>query len=714
MIPFWCAITCWLFALSSGSLAVGLLSIAISIVFLRRQSVFVIAAVVAVYVSIGMHAHPEVRSVASEFKVVSATLEATSTSTTLTKVRVVSVEGCDACEGALGVYAGSLSEGDRTTGQFMLRPAFKYGVFVAKGHGVVTSAKPNAILSLRESFGASLAGVSSQSKALVAGLAIGDTSLFSKGFSDQLKVLSLTHLNAVSGANCAIVVVAVTYLLGFVFRKRLPRVLVAILALCGYVLLVGDSASVVRAAIMSAVVLLAIERGVWPIAALSLTVTVMICFDPNFAFDYGFALSVFATAGILVIAPNLAERFSKRMPTPLALALSVTIAAQLWCMPVLLSLQGGIPTYAVLANLLAEPVVAPITVLGIAAAVLSGLFPPIAALLSWLASIPAQWIVVVSRWLSAQPAATLSWHSGILGMLLLVVGLTVWLLRSARWGAAIMALVLVVESMFNGSALIRSASWLPTDWSIVNCNVGQGDGLVIRSGEHVAVVDVGREDGPIDSCLKELGVRNIELLVLTHFDADHIAGLAGLLKGRKVETVYLTPFNDSRPLVALTMQRIKSITNQFKVGLGVNGLLGEISFEVLSPSATGAECEDSNDCSLAMRWESKDWVLFTMADLGEKGQMRMASHFGNYLAHGSKPVVLKVAHHGSSDTFPELVEQMHPDVALVSVGSGNSYGHPTKRAMETLALLGSKVLRTDLDGAIAISGSLRFAVSGGG
>ena len=715
MIALFSAIAGWLFVLAKGSIYLALVSIGIAYWRFKKSAVYVLLTLIALQLSMSLATHPKMQQIAHEFSVQQVSLRALENGQALTKVAIVKFEGCQECVGAKGSFAGSLSQGDLVTGNLMLRPAYGYGEFVAKGKARVSKAGSGVISQLRTRFIDSIAGISGDSKALVLGLSIGDTSLFSKSFSDQLKLLSLTHLNAVSGANCAIVVAGVNWLLGFVTRRRTLRVFLAISVLAGYVLLVGGSASVVRAAVMATIVLLAIDRGIWPLAALALTVALMLIYDPSFATDYGFALSVFATAGILILAPNLSERFSSRMPRWLALSLAVTIAAQLWCMPVLLDLQGGIPTYAVVANLLAEPVVAPITVLGIVAAVFAMAAPPLATVLSFIGSIPAQWIVAISEKLSKLPAATIGWHTGIIGMVIAVAALSFWVVGGKRFGAFIFAAVLVLECCFNAYALVKSSTWLPADWEIVNCDVGQGDALVIRSAEQIAVIDVGRDETPINDCLRDLAIKTINLLVLTHYDADHIGGLAGALAGRQVERVFLTPFRDTRPLVSLTGLRLRAVSTQQKVGYGVTGTLGNISFEVLSPSPTAEEAIDSNDGSVVMRWESPTWVLFTMADLGESGQMRLAERYGGYLGHvPGKALILKVAHHGSADTFPELVEQMDPEIALISVGKGNSYGHPTKRAIETLTRFGTKILRTDMQGSLAISGSLHYAVAGGG
>lgn len=711
------ASTLWLQMLIGQPLGlfVGLASVLACLIWYRKAVLLLLAALVLAQFSLNAQSHPDLRSIASEYQTRTVEIEAIQAGSKLTKVRIVSLEDCPSCSGAFGQYSGTLSVGDKLTGALMIRPSFGFGEFVAKGSGKVSVSPPSAISAVRAAFLDNLSGLSLESKALVAGLAIGDTSLLPEELNEDFKTLSLTHLNAVSGANCAIVVGAVFWLLGFVTRRRWLRVALAISALIAYVSLVGGGSSVVRAAIMAVVVLLLLERGVWPVAALSVTAIAMLLFDPNYAKDYGFALSIFATAGILIVAPELSRRLALRIPKALALALAVTISAQLWCMPVLLDLQEGVPTYAVLANLLAEPVVAPVTILGICAAAIAYPLPWLSEILTWLASFPAQWIVAVAKNLTKLPETTIAWHTGIAGMTILVLGATIWIARSKRFGVTLVVSVLAFELIWSAAGIVRSTTWLAGDWKVVNCDVGQGDALVLRSRGQLAVIDVGRDTEPINSCLRALGVSKIDLLVLTHFDADHAGGLSGALAGRTVESALLTPFEDTRPLAGLAKELLSTVPRVSEAGVGFSGTLGDFSWKVLSPSMSASEAADSNDASIAMRWESDTMVIYTMADLGEPGQQRMADAFGGYLYHpANKPVVLKVSHHGSADQFHELIEAMHPEIALISVGEGNSYGHPTERTLDTLRSVGSRILRTDQDGALAVFDDLRYSVSGGG
>ncbi|MEY3846251.1 MAG: hypothetical protein RJA66_518 [Actinomycetota bacterium] len=568
---------------------------------------------------------------------------------------------------------------------------------------------------VRDSFLAAVQGVSADSRGLVAGLAIGDESLLSDQARDSMKVVSLTHLTAVSGANCAIVVGLAWLLLGRLEISRVIRSLVSIVVLAGYVLLVGPQPSVLRASVMVGVVIVSktLGRKGGASAALALCIMVLLIADPWLVADYGFQLSVLATLGILQLAPALAERFRARMPTWLALTLAVSFAAQLFCLPVLLQLQEGLPTYSVLANVLAEPLVAPITVLGIVSCIVSPIVPWLAGLLTWTASLAAWIILQIASGLADAPLATLGWPSGLLGIacVVLVLGAVMAWARSQKAGNRfIAALVIgVAAASILGSCTsdqVRSWSWPPRDWSIVSCDVGQGDASVLRSNGAVAVIDVGREPRLIDKCLKSLGIKRIDLLVLTHFDLDHVGGLDGLLRNRQVGLSLITSYQDERPAAAITYRSLSGKSESVvQVGTGYSGKLGDLNWKVLSPHQGAAEAEDSNDGSVSMLFLGPKFAFLGLADLGERAQRRIAAESSGWLGvgFGGLPLVVKVAHHGSGDQYPELYEELRPQIALFSVGRNNDYGHPTERTLSLLTRVGSKSYRTDLSGALAIS-----------
>ena len=573
---------------------------------------------------------------------------------------------------------------------------------------------------LRGRFLSSLVGVTPDSGGLVAGLSIGDTSRLSAGLLTNFKTLSLTHLTAVSGTNCAIVLGLVWFVSSRlrVWRWALtqwPRLLLSVCVLLGYVALVGDQPSVLRAGVMTVAVLLAktLGRGADALNALFLACLCLLIYDPWMLFDYGFWLSALACVGILIVAPKLAivleQRFT-RAPKWLLLAISVSFAAQLLCFPVLLLLQPGFSTYSIIANLLAEPMVLPVTVLGLIAVVAAAFSPWLTGLVSFTASIFAWLITLISDFFSELPFETGFWPAGLVGVLLAVclatgaMGLAEGKLR--RLSAFALAMTLVIAASCWAASQTRLMVWASGDWFVVSCDVGQGDATVIRSAGKVALIDVGREPQPIEKCLSELGIKHIDLLELTHFDLDHVGGLSGAIGGRTVGMALLTPFHDTRP----GADDARDILDARDVPVvlaetGMRGRLGSFSWQVLSPHAGAPEAEDSNDGSITMLWRSKTVDIITLADLGEKGQMRLADEKASWMNAqlAEVPLVMKVSHHGSADQYPELIEALHPSVALVSVGKNNGYGHPTVRTLALLNQVGAAVARTDEHGSISVA-----------
>lgn len=580
---------------------------------------------------------------------------------------------------------------------------------------------------IRASFLKSLRGLSSDSAGLVAGLAIGDDSKISSAATADFKKVSLTHLTAVSGANCAIVLSALALLFGLLPIPRKLRIFLSFVAIACYLELVGPQPSVLRASVMVGFVLLGklFGRKLNPLDAISLSVIALFCYEPWLSLDYGFALSALATVGLLVLTPPLSQRLEKRFPAWLSLMVAVTLAAQIMCFPVLLMLQPQLPVYSVIANLLAEPMVLPITIIGLMACLLAPVVPIVSGSLSFLASIPASFVIFVAHSLAQAPMSSINWFSGSLGLVLgisVTICLVALLVNSRRAIKSVAGFVLLIISVLflaqNSAVAITDTHFYSGNFTIVNCDVGQGDALVIRSSGKVAVVDVGREDPAIDECLTKLGVSRIDLLVLTHFDMDHIGGVQGAITGREVGLALLTSFSDTRPGADFAQLLLKARgIPMVKAERGMKGKLGAFDWLVLSPHRGAPEAQDSNDGSVTMLWEDQQIALLTLADLGERGQLRVGQEQGDLLSSGfgGRSVIVKVAHHGSADQAAEFYEAFKPQIALISVGLHNSYGHPTGRTLNFLNAIGSQILRTDLQGAIGVtetSAGLELSVAG--
>jgi competence protein ComEC len=367
--------------------------------------------------------------------------------------------------------------------------------------------------------------------------------------------------------------------------------------------------------------------------------------------------------------------------------------------------------------------VAPVTVLGILAVTLTPIAPWLVGPITWLASLGTFLIEIVAIFFAGLPIVYFPWVTGLSATLLsglLILMVSAWLRsnlpRLRQASVAGLVIVAVATLSVPAASEILPGGWPLSDWEVVACDVGQGDALVIKSLGRVAVVDVGKDEELIDNCLTELGVRTIDLLVLTHFDFDHVGGLTGALGGRVVSHAIVSGFPDDRPATKSSLDQLKEIGTQVIIAEPtISGSLGEFGWRVLAPTKTASEAKDSNDASVTMVFRSSRIDLVLLGDLGAEGQERVSRSVMQVLGSSNKPLILKVSHHGSNDQSASFHEQLKPDLALISVGAENGYGHPGKQALQILGSVGTQVLRTDLLGAIAISsagGELQWSATG--
>jgi competence protein ComEC len=542
---------------------------------------------------------------------------------------------------------------------------------------------------LRENSGSGDAG------ALIPGMVLGDTSKQSPEFKEAMKRSGLAHLVAVSGANFAIVSTFVLWCMQFVIRRKNVRIIATAIALTCFIALVRPSPSVLRAAAMAAVLLSAQlgKRGSDSLPALGFAICAVVLGDPWQSRDAGFALSVLATAGLLLLAPLIVEK----LPThkKLAGALAPPIAAMVFCSPILVSLSGYLSPMSIIANFLAAPAVAIITVLGFIAALVSPFAPWLAQLIIFFIRIPAGFITGIAHWIAAFPVLTI--HNGLLGFGLVALILAIFFLFKKNWKQSTAVLLIVIF------ALGWIQRWPAGDWQVAQCDVGQGDSLVVNLGAHRAIViDVGPDSIAVDKCLKNLGIKEIPLLILSHFHADHVAGLPGLLKGRKLHQVWISNNLEPEPQsrVALNLLRKSQIVTVQK---GLTAQVGEVRLKVLWPEATTRLFEELpgegsaiNNSSIAVIAQTSDWSLFSAGDLEPPAQHELINFVG--------PVdIYKLSHHGSKYQDEGLMKVLSPQIALISVGAKNPYGHPAQESIDSLTRLGTQVFRTDTDGAIAIT-----------
>ena len=559
---------------------------------------------------------------------------------------------------------------------------------------------------LRQRFAHRSQRIDGDSGTLIPGLVLGDTSRESESFVAAMRRVGLTHLTAVSGENFAIIAATLLWMSQWFIRRQRVRVLLTALALVAFIFLVRPSPSVLRASVMTGVLLLAKVKGsrADPLASLGFAVGILVLLDPFQALDAGFALSVAATAGILLLAPRISNYLHERGASEsVAEFVAIPISATALCSPIIVAISGQLSLIAIPINLIVSLVVAPITILGFIAALVP--WNSLAHLLLVLVNPFAHWITWIAREGANFPLLTLP--RNLAGIAIVLVGVVLVLRKKWIFLTAEILLVLLIF-------LAQSIAWPGSNWRVANCDVGQGDALAINLGHGQAIViDVGPDPLLINTCVRDLGITTVPLLVLTHFHADHVGGLSGLLRAASVKNVWISDSTQPASEYSAVMSELSAVAvSVAHEGQAVHfaSEFGEVAIRVIWPrenfdQATHSFSDGStiNNSSVALLISIGALSLFASGDVEPPAQAEIVA--GEALPHVQ---ILKVPHHGSAYQDARLYQELHPEIALISVGAGNSYGHPAQKTLIGLRRAGAHVFRTDLDGAISIDASLRI------
>jgi competence protein ComEC len=554
----------------------------------------------------------------------------------------------------------------------------------------------------------SVAGLPPERRALVPALVDGDDTGLDPALRDDFRATGLTHLLAVSGTNLTLVVGFVLIVARWAGARGRWLYLVGAAGIVGFVLLARPEPSVLRAAAMGSVALFGLgangaDRGT---RALGVATIVLLLVDPALASAVGFGLSVLATAGILLLAPAWRDALARWVPRWLAEAIAVPAAAQLACTPLVAAIAAQVSLVAVAANLLAAPAVGPATVLGLLGGLVTLVWPFAGRLCGAAAGWCVAWIVEVAQRGAGLPNAAVTWGTGPIALAVLTALCVVAAVLAPRLLSRRLTGLACCGLMVLG-VLVRlpTPGWPPTGWIMVACDVGQGDGLVLNAGlAHTAVVvDAGPDPSPMKHCLDGLGVRRVPLVVLTHFHADHVDGLGGVLEGRQVDDVWVTRLRDPPEGVALVRAATAAAGVPTEAApYAQTRRIGDITLEPVwplpdSPTVGPGDGSTANNASVVLLVRIRGISLFLGGDIEPEGQQRLAAELP-----GLRVDVLKVPHHGSRYQDLPFLQSLHARLAVISVGADNDYGHPAPETVSGLAATGERVLRTDQDGSVAV------------
>ena len=623
-----------------------------------------------------------------------------------------------------GAIPAGVGEQVRISGGFRALPDFEQAARRAGAHALVaadtvtaTGVRRGGVLGAvdavrRRAERALAGGLLPPLAGLARGMVLGEDDQLTPDTTADFRASGLAHLVAASGSNVALLAAMVLALGALVGLPRTVRLGLALVLVAGYVPLAGGGPSIQRAGIMGAATLVAAlaSQPASRVYALLLAAASTLALNPRSVGDPGWQLSFAAVLGLMALAPPLRAGIARRWPRlhgAGAEALAVSVAAAASTAPLIALTFGRLSWVTVPANLLALPVVAPIMWLGAAAAVVGQASVALAAPLMVLAAWPLAFLTAIGHLFATLPgaqapvalpaAAAAAWWAVLAALAVSRVRAGAARLLAPRPVRAALTVAAATGVLAAAAGGAGGAPGPPAGLVVSALDIGQGDATLIQDRGAAILVDTGPPAGPILRRLHEAGVRRLDLLVITHAQADHEGGAAAVLGALPVGMVL-----DGRDGVrSPDGDRFAAVARARHVRLvapaaGQRLRVGPAELDVLSPAPEPAALHvgaDPNQRAIVAEVRDGGFSMLLTADTESDvlGGLPL------------EPVdVLKVAHHGSADPgLPALLQRLRPAVALIEVGAHNSYGHPAPATVSELDVV-PHVLRTDRDGTVRL------------
>ena len=542
-----------------------------------------------------------------------------------------------------------------------------------------------------------------------AALVLGDRTGLSYEMETAFKVSGISHVIAVSGLHVSILFGLLYTLMG---RRRILSCLLGIPAMVLFAAMIGFTPSVNRACIMQSLILIAMafDKEYDPGTALSFAALTMLVYNPLVIMSISFQLSMGCMVGIFLFSEKIRAWLTERLKISkgrsllnrlkhwFASSVSITLSATFVTTPLVAWYFGCVSLVGVWTNLLTLWVISFIFYGILLTLTVCAFGTTLAVGAAWLVSIPIRYVLVTAKLLASVPMAAIYTVDSLT---------VVWLV-----GVYIMLLIFLLEKKKRPILLTCCAvltlcfsqlfSWtipLLDECRVTVLDVGQGQSILLQSGGKNFLVDCGSEEGEgaadiAAETLLSQGISRLDGIIVTHFDADHTCGLPGLLTRIKIDRLLLPYVDDAEGIGAnlssLTDGAVQYVSEDVTLSFdgGKITIFGPISYE------------DDNENSLCILFQTENCDILITGDRGELGEKLLV-----YEHDLPKLEVLIVGHHGSAySTTDALLEETQPEIAMISVGENNRYGHPSPKVLKRLEAIRCTIYRTDMHGTLTYRG----------
>ncbi|MBQ9314162.1 MAG: DNA internalization-related competence protein ComEC/Rec2 [Clostridia bacterium] len=603
---------------------------------------------------------------------------------------------------AVGEYV--LPDLSRNTGGFNYRRYLNsqkiYGSIFVKEFYLTEVRKFNLIYYIQDEINQSFAKLFPENEmGIILGMMIGETKDISEDILESFKNTGITHLIAVSGSNVMYVLTCVQFIFQKICGKR-KTYFISIIFLIIFMLISGASSSVVRATVMTTLMILAniFYQKSDTISNIAISAFILVMINPLILYDVGFILSFGGTLGIVLFSKDFQKYFQKF--GPLSETLATTCSAQFFLTPIMAYFFNTFSILAILTNLIVVPISGFITILGVIIFIISKIFFPLAILLSKSLYILVHFTILISQIFSKIPFSNIRIITPNIFEIIIFYFMIFFFFEKiklpfisknakAKFIIGILSVLIVLEMIYYNFS---------KNYIDVSCiDVGQGDAIYIQSNYNKNILVDGGGSKTYDvgekillPFLLDKRVIYIDSIFSSHSDADHLNGILTAVKNLKVGKVYIAKH-------ALGYEELYEIAEKRKtkiieLELGDVVKIDDLIFTVIGPT-NNSNNKDVNAYSLVIKMEYKNKSMLFTGDINQETELKLQNVKAN---------ILKVAHHGSNTSSAiQFIANVNPEISVIQVGKANKYGHPSKEVISILKKF-SKVYTTAEKGEIKI------------
>lgn len=556
---------------------------------------------------------------------------------------------------------------------------------------------------------------------LCLGMLIGDTSSINENLQEDFRDSNLSHILAVSGANVSYIIVSVTYIFNkMCFRKKLSKI-ISIFLLFLFMLLTGCTSSVNRACIMAILMLIAdlLYRKSDVYNNLAISALILLIINPYSILDIGFQLSYMGTIGIVFLHDKI-NNFIKTNNKILKYFLEmfyVTTCANVAIIPIMMFHFNSISLTFYFSNILAGPILGIIVVIGFIMFFISLIFIPLATPIAFILNIMLKFIIKIAEITASIPFSKILITTPsifFIAIWYIIIFLIVYrkkvkevYLKNKRKINVIVSITLVVLIILNLVININRPL------KIYFIDVGQGDSclIVTPSNKRILIDGGGSEFGSFDvgekiltPYLLDRKIKKLDYIIISHFDSDHVGGILNVIQNIKVDKIIIckqwkNSENYKKFLNIIKEKKIEVYVVKDKNKIEIEQ---DTFFYILHPTGDLISDNILNNNSIVMKFCYKNFSMLFTGDIEEIAENELIKRYEN--SNILRSTVLKVGHHGSkTSSTGSLLNKVKPKIALIGVGSKNTFGHPNNGVLDRLKKLKCKIYRTDLNGEIILT-----------